>query len=68
MLFDSVVMRLQVIGELVGKLMKEPTKPLASHPEIPWVQIYDMRNLISPRLSRGAKRQAHAHEEAGSCS
>lgn len=47
MLFDSVVMRLQVIGELVGKLLKEPTKPLASHPEIPWVQIYDMRNLIS---------------------
>lgn len=47
MLFDSVVMRLQVIGELVGKLLKEQTQPLAVHPEIPWVQIYDMRNLIS---------------------
>ena len=47
MLFDSVVMRLQVIGELVGKLLKEESRPLAKHPEIPWVQIYDMRNLIS---------------------
>ncbi len=47
MLFDSVVMRLQVIGELVGKLLKEESQPLAKHPEIPWVQIYDMRNLIS---------------------
>ena len=47
MLFDSVVMRLQVIGELVGKLLKEKTQLLAAHPEIPWVQIYDMRNLIS---------------------
>ena len=47
MLFDSVVMRLQVIGELVGKLLKEKSQPLAAFPEIPWVQIYDMRNLIS---------------------
>ena len=47
MLFDSVVMRLQVIGELVGKLLKEKSQPLSSHPEIPWVRIYDMRNLIS---------------------
>ena len=47
MLFDSVVMRLQVIGELVGKLLQDKTHPLESHPEIPWVQIYDMRNLIS---------------------
>ena len=47
MLFDSIVMRLQVIGELVGKLLQDRTKPLDSHPEIPWVQIYDMRNLIS---------------------
>ena len=47
MLFDSVVMRLQVIDELVGKLLKEKSQPLAAFPEIPWVQIYDMRNLIS---------------------
>lgn len=47
MLFDSVVMRLQVIGELVGRLLKEKSKPLEAHPEIPWVQIYDMRNFIS---------------------
>ena len=47
MLFDSVVMRLQVIGELVGKLLKEESKPLEAYPEIPWVQIYDMRNFIS---------------------
>ena len=38
---------LQVIGELVGKLLKEASQPLSNHPEIPWVQIYDMRNLIS---------------------
>lgn len=47
MLFDSVVMRLQVIGELVGKLLKEKSKPLEAYPEIPWAQIYDMRNFIS---------------------
>lgn len=47
MLFDSVVMRLQVIGELVGKLLKEKSQPLSSHPEIPWEQVYGMRNFIS---------------------
>ena len=47
MIFDSCVMRLQTIGEQVGKLLKEPNTPLARYPEIPWKAIYDMRNIIS---------------------
>lgn len=46
-IFDSCVMRLQAIGEQVGKLLKEPNTPLAAYPHIPWRAIYDMRNFIS---------------------
>lgn len=47
MAFNACVMRLQVIGEHVGKLLKDEAKPLDGYPEIPWLAIYDMRNLIS---------------------
>lgn len=47
MVFNACVMRLQVIGEHVGKILKEAPTMLASHPEIPWLAIYDLRNLIS---------------------
>ena len=47
MVFNACVMRLQVIGEHVGKLLKEAPMALEAHPEIPWLAIYDLRNLIS---------------------
>ena len=46
-IFDSCVMRLQAIGEQVGKLLKEENSPLLAYADIPWRAIYDMRNLIS---------------------
>ena len=36
MAFNACVMRLQVIGEHVGKLLKVPDNPLGDYPEIPW--------------------------------
>ena len=47
MAFNACVMRLQVIGEHVGQLLKEQSKPLESYTEIPWQAIYGMRNIIS---------------------
>lgn len=47
MAFNACVMRLQVIGEHVGRLMREESKPLDKYPEIPWHAIYGMRNIIS---------------------
>ena len=47
MRFDSCVMRLQAIGEQIGKLLKEDNCPFDQYPEIPWVAAYDMRNFIS---------------------
>ena len=47
MAFNACVMRLQVIGEHVRKLLKEQGKPLESYTEIPWQAIYTMRNIIS---------------------
>ncbi len=47
MAFNACVMRLQVIGEHVGKLLKIKEQPLAAYPSIPWEAIYGMRNLIS---------------------
>lgn len=51
MRFNACVMRLQVIGENVGKLMKSIPDILNMHSEIPWKAIYDMRNLISHEYS-----------------
>lgn len=47
MAFNACVMRLQVIGEHVGKLLKASEKPLAQFSNIPWQAIYGMRNMIS---------------------
>ena len=47
MAFNACVMRLQVIGEHVGKILKETPAVLEVHPEIPWLAIYDLRNIIS---------------------
>ena len=47
MVFNACVMRLQVIGEHVGRLLKCEQKPLESYPQIPWAAIYGMRNIIS---------------------
>jgi uncharacterized protein with HEPN domain len=47
MAFNACVMSLQVIGEHVGKLLKEEGKPLEEYKEIPWHAIYGLRNIIS---------------------
>ncbi len=47
MAFNACVMRLQVIGEHVGKLLKEEGKPLDKYTGIPWHAIYGLRNVIS---------------------
>ena len=47
MAFNACVMRLQVIGEHVGKLLKEESKPLEKYSHIPWNAIYGLRNIIS---------------------
>lgn len=51
MAFNACVMRLQVIGENVGKLLKKESDLLSSYTNIPWFAIYDMRNLISHEYS-----------------
>ena len=40
MAFNACVMRLQIIGEHVGKLLKNENKPLDAYPNIPWNAIY----------------------------
>ena len=47
MKFDSCVMRLQAIGEQIGRILKEENCPFEKYPEIAWVAAYDMRNFIS---------------------
>ena len=47
MAFNACVMRFQVIGEHIGKLLKNEVKPLDAYPNIPWNAIYGMRNIIS---------------------
>ena len=47
MAFNACVMRLQIIGEHVGKLLKNENKPLDAYPNIPWNAIYGLRNIIS---------------------
>ena len=47
MAFNASVMRFQVIGEHVGKLLKNEANPLAAYPQIPWQAIYGLRNIIS---------------------
>ena len=47
MAFNACVMRLQVIGEHVGKLLKSNSDIIETYPQIPWRAIYGMRNVIS---------------------
>ena len=47
MAFNACVMRFQVIGEHVGKLLKSEEKLLDSFSSIPWNAIYGLRNIIS---------------------
>lgn len=47
MKFDSCVMRLQAIGEQIGKILKLDNCPFDNYPDIPWLAAYDMRNFIS---------------------
>ena len=47
MAFNACVMRFQVIGEHIGKLLKNEDKPLDAFPNIPWNAIYGLRNIIS---------------------
>lgn len=47
MAFNACVMRFQVIGEHVGKLLKDENKILDEYQDIPWQAIYGMRNIIS---------------------
>ena len=47
MAFNACVMRLQVIGEHVGNLLKEIGNELNAYKAIPWNAIYGMRNIIS---------------------
>ena len=47
MAFNACVMRFQVIGEHVGKLLKSEQGLLIAYPQIPWHAIYGLRNVIS---------------------
>ncbi len=47
MAFNACVMRLQVIGEHVGKLLKSEQSLLNNYPQIHWHAIYGLRNIIS---------------------
>ena len=51
MAFNACVMRLQVIGEDVGKLLRDEIKPLEGYDSIPWHAIYNLRNFISHEYS-----------------
>ena len=47
MALNACVMRFQVIGEHVGKLLKSEKPLLDNYPQIPWHAIYGLRNIIS---------------------
>ena len=47
MALNACVMRFQVIGEHVGKLLKDDSKLLDVYQDIPWQAIYGLRNIIS---------------------
>jgi uncharacterized protein with HEPN domain len=44
---DSIAMRLQVIGEIIGKINKTESQLLNQYPEVKWEDIIGMRNVIS---------------------
>mgnify|MGYP002862740875 CR=1 FL=1 len=47
MAFNACVMRFQVIGEHVGRLLAYVEHPLDEYHHIPWHAIYGLRNIIS---------------------
>ncbi len=47
MAFNACVMRFQVIGEHIGKLLINDEHPLDKYQQIPWKAIYGLRNIIS---------------------
>ncbi len=46
-LFDAILMRLQMIGEVLKKVAKTNPEILQSHPEIEWNKIIGLRDVIS---------------------
>lgn len=47
-ILDATLMRIQFIGEAISSIDRKTDKLLFSeYPEIPWKQIYSMRNFIS---------------------
>lgn len=46
-MFDACVLRLQVIGENVKKILDESENPLEKYHEILWRAIVSLRNIIS---------------------
>lgn len=51
MAFNACVMRLQIIGEHIGKLLKHNLQPLNEFPQVPWHAIFGLRNIISHEYS-----------------
>lgn len=47
MAFDAVVRNLEIIGEAAHNVMVEDPAFIDAHPEIPWQDMYAMRNRIS---------------------
>jgi len=47
MAFDAVVRNLEIIGEAAHNVMLEDPGFVTAHPEIPWQDMYAMRNRIS---------------------
>ena len=56
MAFNACVMRFQVIGEHVGKLLKSEEKLLDAYPNIPWPAIYGLRNVSDTQKYKTYKR------------
>lgn len=51
-IFDSCVMRLQTIGEYIKKIDDKTDKLLLpKYPQIPWVKVIGLRNIISHEYS-----------------
>jgi len=46
-IFDSIVMRLQVVGELLKKIDKENSAFLKKYKEINWENIMRLRDIVS---------------------
>lgn len=46
-LFDAILMRLQMIGEVLKKVAKTNPKILQRHPEMEWNKVIGLRDVIS---------------------